>query len=151
MNWNQNRSVGLSKACVIFFAILLLVLDVGCYWAVNYLVSVSNALGGLRDGVLMMIVVYLCSIPAWITLKSLWNILRRIGEEAVFVPENVRDMRRTSWCCIIVALICLLAIWVYPTLLVMAVAAAFMGLIVRIVKNVFEQAVSMKDELDYTV
>ena len=32
-----------------------------------------------------------------------------------------------------------------------AIAAGFMGLIVRIVKNVFEQAITMKDELDLTV
>ena len=31
------------------------------------------------------------------------------------------------------------------------VAAAFMALIVRVIKNAFAQAVKMKDELDYTV
>lgn len=151
MNWNQSKSVMLSKVCVIFFALLLLALDaLGYYW-VKYLVSVSKILGSVWDGILLMIILYLCSVPAWITLKALWNILCRIGREAVFVFENVRDMRRTSWCCIIVAVICLAGAWVYPTLLVMAAAAAFMGLIVRIVKNVFEQAESMKDELDFTV
>ena len=134
-----------------FFGLLLLALVVGCYWGVQYFLSVSNVLGSLWDGILLMAVVYACSIPAWITLKSLWNILVRIGREAVFVEENVRDMRRTSWCCIVVALICLLGSVFYLTLLVMAAAAGFMGLIVRIVKNVFQQAVSMKDELDFTV
>ncbi len=33
----------------------------------------------------------------------------------------------------------------------MSIAAGFMALIVRIVKNVFEQAIRMKDELDYTI
>ena len=33
----------------------------------------------------------------------------------------------------------------------LAVAAGFMALIVRVLKNAFEQAVRMKDELDYTV
>ena len=33
----------------------------------------------------------------------------------------------------------------------MDVAAAFMALIVRVIKNAFAQAVKMKDELDYTV
>ena len=32
-----------------------------------------------------------------------------------------------------------------------AVAAAFMALIVRVLKNAFAQAVHMKDELDYTI
>ena len=151
MNWNQNKSVMLSKICVVFFALLLLAADIGCYWAVEYFLSVSKTLGGVWDGILLMAVVYACSIPAWITLKSLWNILVRIGQGNVFVAENVRDMRRTSWCCMIVAVICLLGTGFYLTLLVMAVAAAFMGLIVRIVKNIFAPAVSMKDELDFTV
>jgi heme exporter protein D len=33
----------------------------------------------------------------------------------------------------------------------LAVAAAFMGLIVRVVKNVVAQAVELKDEADYIV
>ena len=58
------------------------------------------------------------------------------------------------------ALVCGIAAWVgtyrVPPLvsllfLVMAAAAAFMALIVRIVKNVFQQAIAMKSELDLTV
>ena len=36
-------------------------------------------------------------------------------------------------------------------LFMLAAAAAFMALIVRIVKNVFQQAIAMKSELDLTV
>jgi hypothetical protein len=50
-----------------------------------------------------------------------------------------------------VAMICLFAAIFYPTLLVVAAAAAFMGLIVRIVRDSFRQAVAMKDELDFTI
>ena len=39
----------------------------------------------------------------------------------------------------------------YLPCLVCAMAAGFMALIVRIVKNAFQQALLMKDELDYTV
>ena len=35
--------------------------------------------------------------------------------------------------------------------LFIALAAGFTGLIVRVVKNVFQQAIAMKDELDLTV
>ena len=36
MNWNADKSVRLSQACVIVFAALLLALDIGCYWAVQW-------------------------------------------------------------------------------------------------------------------
>ena len=60
-------------------------------------------------------------------------------------------LRAVSWCCAAVAAVCLLSAGYYLPFLVAAMAAAFMALIVRIVKNVFQQAVRMKDELDYTV
>jgi hypothetical protein len=51
-----------------------------------------------------------------------------------------------------VAVICgVAAVWYCLPMLVIAGAAGFMGLIVRIVKNIFRQAIDMKNELDYTV
>ena len=38
-----------------------------------------------------------------------------------------------------------------PFIFAVGLAAGFMALIVRVVKNAFAQAVRMKDELDYTV
>lgn len=151
MNWNQSKSVVLSKVFVILFALLLIVMDVCAYWVVEYYLSVSNVLGSLQDGVMLMAVIYSCSIPAWITLWSLWRILERIWKGEVYVDGNVRDMRRTSWCCITVGMVCFVTGFFYATLFVVAAAAGFMGLIVRIVKNMLEQAVSMKDELDFTI
>lgn len=151
MNWSKENSVLLSKVCVIFFAVLLAALDICCYHLVSYLMDVSMVLGGLWDGVVLMATVYGCSIPGWITLWSLWRILSRLGREEVFVTANAADMRRTSWCCFAVAAVCLAASWVYRPLLVLSAAAGFMGLIVRIVKNCFQLAAEMKDELDYTV
>lgn len=56
-----------------------------------------------------------------------------------------------SWCCAGAALLALGGALVWPTMLLLTVAAGFMALIVRVVKNIFEQAIRMKDELDYTV
>ena len=60
-------------------------------------------------------------------------------------------LRSVSWYCIWVALICLVSCVCYVPFVFVAIAAAFMALIVRIVKNVFQQAISMKSELDLTV
>jgi hypothetical protein len=46
---------------------------------------------------------------------------------------------------------CAAACPVYLPLSFVSLAAGFMALIVRIVKNVFERAIVMKDELDLTV
>lgn len=151
MNWTQSKSVTLSQSCVIIFAVILAALDVSCYWLVGYFLSLSRLLDGLWDGSILMILIYSCSIPAWIILWSLWRLLGRIRAGSVFVTENVQDMRRTSWCCFLIGLICLVGTFFYFALCLIAAAAAFMGLIVRIVRNAFQQAISMKDELDFTV
>lgn len=47
--------------------------------------------------------------------------------------------------------VCLAAAYIYLPFAFLGVAAAFMALIVRVLKNAFAQAVHMKDELDYTI
>ena len=69
----------------------------------------------------------------------------------VFDNDNTSYMRRTSWSCIAVAAVCLASGCYYTPFILVAVAAGFMGLIVRIVKNSFEQAIAMKNELDLTI
>ena len=79
--------------------------------------------------------VYAGSGPAAFLLWYLLQLLHRIGRSEVFVPANVRGLRRISWCCFAGAGICLLSVLYYPTWALVAVAAAFMGLIVRVVKT----------------
>ena len=49
------------------------------------------------------------------------------------------------------ALLCLVSALYYPSFLLITAAAGFMCLIVRVVKNVFQQAIAMKSELDLTI
>lgn len=88
---------------------------------------------------------------ALVMLCSLYQFLRRIEAGEVFVSTNVAALRCISWCCAGAAGFCLLAAGIYLPFLFLAVAAGFMALIVRVLKNAFAQAVRMKDELDYTV
>ncbi len=149
MEWNSDKSISLSQGCVVGFALLLLILDAGAYWFVGFFIRLRGMTA--PKGLLMMISVYLCSVFAWMVLWKLWRLLANMRRERVFVSENVSLLRAVSWCCAAVALICLLSAAYYLPFLVAAMAAGFMALIVRIVKNVFQQALSMKDELDFTV
>lgn len=149
MNWDNDRSIGLSKACVAAFAVLLAALDIGAYWLVGYFIGLRRM--SAAQETMMLITVYLCSVFAWAVLWELWRLLGNMSEARVFTVDNVTLLRRVSWNCFAVAAICLVSTAYYVPFLVGAMAAAFMALIVRIVKNVFQQAVRMKDELDFTV
>ena len=84
-------------------------------------------------------------------LYGLWRLLRNISEGEVFIPENVSILRLLSWCCIAAGLVCLFSALYYMPFLIVSAAAAFVGLILRVVKNVFAEAVRLKDENDYTI
>ena len=89
--------------------------------------------------------------PAAAALYGLWRLLRNISEGEVFIPENVSILRLLSWCCIAAGLVCLFSALYYMPFLIVSAAAAFVGLILRVVKNVFAEAVRLKDENDYTI
>ena len=72
--------------------------------------------------------------------------------ESSLLVQTVQALRRISWCCTWAAVLCLpVGVWIYLPFLFLTVAAGFMALLVRVLKNAFEQAVRMKDELDYTI
>ena len=54
-------------------------------------------------------------------------------------------------CCAAASLIFFISSVYYGPFLIVAAAAVFMTLIVRIVRNVFQRANAMKDELDLTI
>ena len=148
MNWNKDKSILLSRAFVIAFALALLALDIFCYpLAQRYLGEDPQRLVGIP------VTVYVGSVFAWLALVELWRLLGNLRQGLVFTSENVRLLRIVSWCCVGAAIVCLVSLpwlWFLPVIVV-AAAAGFMALIVRIVKNVFQQALAMKDELDLTI
>ena len=141
VNWTKDRSSLLSQICT--------ALDIGCYWAVSWFIHLRNM--NWQKGTGFMVTIYLCSVFAWLLLYGLWKLLGNMKSGRVFVEENVKRLRMVGWCCVGAALICLASCVYYLPFLFVSAAAAFMALIVRIVKNVFQQANAMKSELDFTV
>ena len=149
MNWNKDKSIMLSRFCVAVFAGLLAALDIGAYRFAAWFVQVR--LMHRQLGILLMISIYSGSVFAWICLYRLWRLIDNIRRGEVFVDANVAHMRVISWCCVWAAGICLASTAYYLPFGFLAIAAGFMALIVRIVKNAFQQAIAMKDELDLTI
>jgi len=151
MNWSTDKSITLSQVCVVLFSALLAALDAAAYWVVQWYLALSRGLDGTGDEIFLLSVLYLCSAGGWILLWNLWRLLGNLKKGHVFVPENVRALRAASWCCAGVFAVCGLGALHYTPFVAFSIAAGFMALIVRIVKNVFQQAVGMKSELDLTI
>lgn len=84
-------------------------------------------------------------------LLSLARLLHNLNRNRIFVAQNVTCLRLISWCCFGVALVFLVLAWFRSLGLLVAFAAAFFGLILRVLKNVFARAVALQDEADYTI
>jgi len=148
--WNDSRSLVLSKICVIVFMVLLLACVVLAPRVVAMLLSIS-ALASSAGKVYFLTTIYVGCVPCAALLILMYILLRRIGAGSVFVRENTACLRHISWCCYAGAVICLGSALYYVPWFAIGVAAAFMGLIVRVIKNVVAKAVSLQDDADLTV
>jgi len=148
--WDDKKSITLSKICIFVFALMLVYIAISAPWIVRRLIDFSRAdLAGKKGYFLLTI--YSGSVPATILLFCLYRLLHRIEQEQVFITANVECLRRISWSCFSGAIISFISTFYYFPWFFVAVAAAFMGLIVRVVKNVVAQAVELKNESELTI
>lgn len=149
LNWTKSASLLLSQIFVVLFALLLAALDLGSFRIVRWF----GNLRGLQESAstAMLTVLLLCSIFGWILLWAMWKLLGNLRHGRVFTQENVGLLHRVSWCCAAAAALCLVGCFFYLPFLVPVAAASFMALIVRVVRNILQTAVAMKEELDLTV
>jgi hypothetical protein len=99
----------------------------------------------------LMPLYYAVCIPGFIALFHADALLRAIRSGEVFTGRNVRYLRIISWCCFAAAAVFAVGSRGSLALLLIAAAAAFAGLIIRVVKNVLASGVEIKDENDYTI
>ena len=148
--WSDQKSIILTRVVVAGTIAGCGIMTVSGPWLTRWMVS-AHALPP-ASGPVLLGMGYLCAVLALVMLCTLYQFLRRIEQGEIFVARNVAALRSISWCCVGAAFICLPAgVFIYLPFAFLAVAAGFMALIVRVLKNAFEQAVRMKDELDYTV
>ena len=106
---------------------------------------------GTAPFVTLMVILYACCLPGGAVLICLDRLLSGIRRGEVFTDRNVFYLRTISWCCFGGGALLAVAGRYYILFLAVAVIAAFIGLILRVVKNVIEQAIVIKTENDFTI
>ncbi len=154
--WNRKRSATLSIiVCFVFVAVLTVALFIGPFavkwWFILYR-GWSEHKPALAE---MMVIFKWCFYPsavfAYVALYSLIKLLFNIKKERIFISKNVTYLRIISWCCFAVAIVTLVGGILYIPYLVITVAAAFVGLMLRVVKNVMQNAVEINQENELTI
>ncbi len=150
MNWSRSQSIVLSKVCIIIALLVLAGGAIGLPSIVDGIVR-RRGLEIAEARIYFYASFYSLLIPAVIALINLYRLLANISREDIFVTSNVHYLRWISWACYLAALISLLSFCYYLPFIILAGGAGFMGLILRVVKNVFAEAVYIKEENDFTI
>ncbi|MEG1782144.1 MAG: DUF2975 domain-containing protein [Oscillospiraceae bacterium] len=150
MYWNSDRSLKLSKICIYIFFVSGVLLCIFAPYLLNLLVEMRpDVLKGKLP--LLYLSVYCLSLPAFLALYNLYRLLDNIDKQLVFTQGNVSILRSLSWLCILAGVISLVSSLYYLPFLIVGILAAFVGLILRVVKNVFCEAVQLKADNDFTI
>ena len=149
--WKPNHSVTLSLVVTYLAGAALLALMI---YAPTVLRGMFNMPFFLNK---MIIIFYACCPAGWTAIVSLLLLLHNIRKGEVFTRRNVKLLRLISWCFVFVALATLYPfivernLAIFTPILFITFAAAFLAILVRVVKNVMEQATIMREEQELTI
>ncbi len=151
-------SIVITCLCIVaMLAVGLTVHDYPHLWFANHTVTPSLT---------VILFTYVELIFAFLAAGLLLSLLLNIRRHAVFIPRNVSLLRGLSWCCFAEGLLFLAegillhfdvdrVLWNEDFFVILyvllAFACTFMGVILRVVKNAFEEAVVLQDESHFTV
>lgn len=99
----------------------------------------------------LLVTLYCCVPFAVCVLVCLDILLKNIGNGQPFIAKNVALLRIISYCCFGVALAFIYFAVLRPFAFAIVFAAAFFGVILRVVKNCFKKAVEIREENDATI
>ena len=152
--WNKTKSLMLSRimtaAMTGMLVILMFFIPSVSFWYED--VSVGEGFfGGAHIAVPLIICLYIGEILALTAMYMLHRLLRNIDRGEVFIAENTRCLRVISWACMMAgADLAVFGMWRFIAIIPAFLAVMF-GLVMRVLKNVFEKAVEIKSENDFTI
>ncbi len=142
---SKNASVTLSLICCIVGFLGLVFLA----WYFPHLIPEA---ADRAASVGIMVLDYLLLVPVAVANGFLVKLLLLVRRHLVFTDKAVSCLRTISWCCFIEAgLFVVNGVLFFGIDLVLAFVAGFLGLVLRVVKNVIEEAVALKAENDFTI
>ena len=143
----QNYSVMITSILVKAVFVLIIVCCIFAPFIVRIYDNRIFALFGMSVYLPTIITLYLAAAAALVIVIALDRLLSNIRQGKVFTSGNVKIL----YCCFAVSVIFIYFSILRPFAWLVVIAAAFFGLILRVIKNVFEQAIVIKEENDFTI
>lgn len=113
----------------------------------------SRSLSEESDGIIKTVTVafYVSAPFAAAALYMLIRLLLNIIRDEVFVGINVTYLRLISYCCFGVVLVNAVCAFFYAPLFITVLVFVIVGTLLRVVKNVMQSAVALREENDLTI
>ena len=145
----EKRSIAITSALIK----VAIVLCAAALFLMPYAAKMYEQISSQRDNVTvpLLITFYVCAAFGFVILFVLNKLIKNIGSEKVFIDENVKLLKILSYCCFAIAVVTLIFARFRILVFVITFAAAFIGLILRVIKNCFTEAIRLREENDFTI
>lgn len=154
------RSEKISVIISVVLGVLFLgALAFSCYWlpvVVNSMIDVKDNIGnrnsiGTAARIFVMTDAYVMVAVAAVAVVFLFFLLRIVYRKQVFSKATTRLISAISACCFAEGFLSLLLVGYFQLVVCATLAACFLGLCLRVVGHVIEEATLIKDENDFTI
>lgn len=145
---------------IAFCALAMLSLIAGAIYLpalVRMLLYLPDSVGHRGDAVTNFAIEY-CTADSYLILAVaaladalMFILLLEVRQGRVFMPRSVACVRLLSWCCMAECALFAALGYYFVLSYVVAFAALFVGIILRVVKNSLEEAMALKSENDLTI
>lgn len=145
----EKRSIAITSVLIK----VAIVLCTAALFLMPYAAKMYEQVSFQRDNVTvpLLITFYVCAAFGFVILFVLNKLIKNIGSEKVFIDENVKLLKILSYCCFAIAVVTLIFARFRILVFVITFAAAFIGLILRVIKNCFTEAIRLREENDFTI
>lgn len=137
------KSLKLSIAITDIFLGLLIAGCIALPWLVTWYVEMRHRSAALPT--VIMLTCYPCAPFAAAVLIRLRSILKSLKRGEIFTADNISRLKAISWCCFAVTAVMLFSGRFYLPFYVCAVCTAFIGLILRIMRDILQKGLEASE------
>ncbi len=138
----------------IILSVLFFIILVAGYFYMPLIVYVYTSLHSsavAQSWKTIMAIAYAILTTMTVADALLFWLLLRVRKSLVFTSKSVALIRAISWCALLLGVLCTVLGFYFMIAFFAAFACIFLGLCLRVVKNVIEQATEIKSENDFTI
>lgn len=150
---SKKSSISLSLVMTVLFFSVIVAGAILMPSLVKTLIAISpNAAQiGNIEHIFILVVAYLVLAVAAVADLFLFLLLLRVRDGEVFTGRSVVLIRGVAWCCVLFGVLFAALGHYFHIAFALGFAVIFLGVCLRVVKNVVEEAVDIKQENDLTV